>query len=129
MVIGSVMATAQTPDQHSSDPAMLMNLSEVKWEKIMPDLGNNSPEISVLHVDPKTHATQLFIRLPKNFHVPQHWHTANETHTIVTGSCIFQCEGKRGELSIGGFNYMPAKMVHEAWSGDAGCVASMAHGM
>ena len=38
------------------------NLSDLKWDKILPDLGANSPEISVLHVDPKTHATSLLIR-------------------------------------------------------------------
>jgi len=38
-----------------------------------------------------------------------------KTHTIITGNAILACEGKRAELTPGGFNYMPAKMVHEAW--------------
>jgi quercetin dioxygenase-like cupin family protein len=118
-----VRATAQpSPESVTvADPPLSINLSEVKWEKIMPDLGDNSPEISILHVNPTTHATQLLVRVPKNFHVPKHWHTANETHTILTGSCIFECDGKRGELAVGGFN-MPAKMVHEAWTTDSGCL-------
>ena len=28
---------------------------------------------------------------------------------------IFACEGKRIELGPGDFNFMPARMVHEAW--------------
>ena len=32
-----------------------------------------------------------------------------------SGKAVLACEGKRAELSPGGFNYMPAKMVHEAW--------------
>jgi len=56
------------------------------------------------------------IRVPKDFHVPQHWHSANETHTVMNGTFIMKCEGRRQALSPGSFNYIPAKMVHEAWT-------------
>ncbi len=85
------------------------------WNKIIPDLGSASPEIAILHVDPKTQATQLMIRTPRAIHVRKHWHTANETHTILRGTAVLECDGKRATLGPGGFNYMPAKMVHEAW--------------
>ena len=91
------------------------NLSDLKWDKILPDLGADSPEISILHVDPKTHATSLLIRTPKAIHVRKHWHTANESHTMINGTATLACDGKKFELSPGGFNFMPAKMVHEAW--------------
>jgi len=91
------------------------NLADLKWDKILPDLGADSPKICFLHVDPKTHATSLLIRTPKAIHVRKHWHTANETHTIIKGTSVLACDGKRFELSAGGFNFMPAKMVHEAW--------------
>src|SRR2546422_8864075 len=90
------------------------NLSDLKWDKILPDLGADSPEISILHVDPKTHATSLLIRTPKAIHVRKHWHTANESHTMINGAAMLACYGKRGEIGPGGFNFMPAKMVHEA---------------
>ena len=91
------------------------NLSDLKWDKILPDLGANSPEISVLHVDPKTHATSLLIRTPKAIHVRKHWHTANESHTMIIGTATLACDGKKFDLNPGGFNFMPAKMIHEAW--------------
>jgi mannose-6-phosphate isomerase-like protein (cupin superfamily) len=91
------------------------NLSDLKWDKILPDLGADSPEISILHIDPKTHATSLLIRTPKAIHVRKHWHTANESHTIIRGTAMLACDGKRAEIGPGGFNFMPAKMVHEAW--------------
>jgi mannose-6-phosphate isomerase-like protein (cupin superfamily) len=47
--------------------------------------------------------------------VRKHWHSANETHTIIKGTAAFECDGKRLELGPGSFNYMPSKMVHEAW--------------
>lgn len=57
------------------------------------------------------------IRSPNNYHAPKHWHTANETHTVISGTFIMRDEdGKRAEFGPGSFNYMPSKMVHEAWS-------------
>src|SRR6266571_9126444 len=79
------------------------NLSDLKWDKILPDLGADSPEICFLHVDRKTHATSLLIRTPKAIHVRKHWHTANESHTMIKGAGVLACDGKRVELAPGGF--------------------------
>jgi len=95
--------------------ALFSNYQDLKWEKILADLADSSPEICILHVDPKTRATKLMIRSPKAIHVRKHWHSSNETHTIIVGSVVFACDGKRAEQGPGSFNYMPAKMVHEAW--------------
>ena len=101
-------------DANAQEP-IFKKLSDLKWDKILPDLGADSPEICVLRVDPKTQATQLLIRTPKAIHVRKHWHTANESHTMIKGTATLACEGKRVEIGPGGYNYMPAKMVHEAW--------------
>ena len=50
------------------------------------------------------------------FHVAKHWHTANETHTIVSGTFLMEHDGERVALGPGSFNYMPSRMVHEAWT-------------
>jgi quercetin dioxygenase-like cupin family protein len=99
-----------------SDQPVFQDLSQMRWEKMLPDLGEASPEIAILHVDPQSHATQLLIRTPRALHVRKHWHSANETHTMIIGKATFECEGKKVELGPGGFNYMPARMVHEAWT-------------
>ncbi len=106
---------ARAAEQPLNGP-MFVNLPEIKWQKIVPELGEGSPEIAFLRVDPKTQATQLMIRVPKDFYVPKHWHSANETHTVVSGTFIIECEGKRVELGPAGFNYVPAKMAHRAWT-------------
>lgn len=97
-------------------PPVFLRFTDVKWERILPALGSDSPEIAILRVDPRTHATQLMIRVPANFHVTKHWHTANETHTVVSGTFIMDDRGRRVELGPGSFNYMPGRMVHEAWT-------------
>lgn len=81
------------------------------------ELGEGSPEIVILRVDPKTQATQLMIRVPKDFHVPRHWHSANETHTTINGTFILQHgNDEREELRPGSFSYIPRKMVHQGWT-------------
>ena len=107
---------SQVAHADSMAHALIKNLRELKWNRMVPELGAKSSEISILHEDPTTHATQLLIRVPKNFHVPEHWHSANETHTVIEGTFVLECDGKRTALSAGGFNYMPARMHHEAWT-------------
>jgi quercetin dioxygenase-like cupin family protein len=49
-------------------------------------------------------------------HMRKHWHSANETHTMIIGKSTFDCDGRKTGLGPGDFNYMPARMVHEAWT-------------
>ena len=85
-----------TTGTHSEQP-LFQDLAQAQWKKMFPDLGDASPEIAILHVDPKTEATQLLIRTPKALHVRQHWHSSNETHTMISGKATFACEGNRVE--------------------------------
>jgi len=102
--------------------AMNINIRDVKWQRMLPELAERSPEIAILRVDPKTQATQLLIRTPAAIHIPMHWHSANETHTLLAGTATFECGGKRATLGPGSFNYMPAKEHHQAWSSAGGMV-------
>ena len=111
-----------TPATSGASQAMSARYEDLKWQTMVPELGNDSPQISILRVDPKTGATQLLIRRPKKMHVPMHWHSANETHTMIQGTAIFEHEGKREELGPGGFNYIPAKMQHQAWTSEGSVV-------
>jgi quercetin dioxygenase-like cupin family protein len=119
-IILAVLAFAPNGHPQTETPPanvpIFKKLEDIKWEKILPDLGENSPEISFLYVDPTTKAAKLLIRSPKAIHIRKHWHSANETHTIISGTVAFMCDdGQRIEMGPGSFNFMPAKMVHEAW--------------
>jgi mannose-6-phosphate isomerase-like protein (cupin superfamily) len=111
-----------TPAAGGASQAMSARYEDLKWQTMVPELGNDSPQISILRVDPKSSATQLLIRTPKKMHVPMHWHSANETHTMIQGTAVFEHEGKREELGPGGFNYIPAKMQHQAWTSEGSVV-------
>jgi mannose-6-phosphate isomerase-like protein (cupin superfamily) len=105
--------TAVTPSH-----AMNARYDDLRWETMVPELGDASPQAAILRVDPKTRATHLLIRMPKQMHVPVHWHSANETHTVIKGTMVFEHDGQRHELGPGGFNYVPARTPHQAWSSD-----------
>src|SRR4051794_30560210 len=97
---GAAQVSAQQP-RASHDQAIYLKFPDITWDKIVPELGDRSPEIAILHVDPSTQATKLMIRVPKDFHVPKHWHTANETHTIVSGTFIMQQRRTAGGVGAG----------------------------
>ncbi|MCI0404253.1 MAG: cupin domain-containing protein [Acidobacteria bacterium] len=114
-------AQAAAQPDNANQPLFLKS-QDLKWQQMFPDLGEASPEITILRVDPATQATHLMIRNPKKMHVPRHWHSASETHTVLAGSMVFECAGKQETLGPGGFNYIPNNMVHQAWLPDNGWV-------
>jgi quercetin dioxygenase-like cupin family protein len=117
LLVGAALF-AQQPTHATAAQAMGARYEDLKWQSIVPELGADSPQISILRVDPVTKATHLLIRVPKQMHVPMHWHSANETHTVIRGNWTFEHEGMREQLGPGGFNYIPAKMRHQAWASD-----------
>ena len=44
--------------------SVLRNKRDLKWEKMLPELGNDSPVYSILRVDPLTDAMTLLIEFP-----------------------------------------------------------------
>lgn len=115
IVTGRVVSETNGLDRSGAAQPVFTSYQDFKWAKVIPELGPDGPDICILHVEPKTQATKLMIRIPKGIHVRKHWHSANETHTIIVGTAVMACGGKPMELGPGSFNYMPAKMVHEAW--------------
>jgi len=116
LLAGAPLGAQQPTMQANVGQALTTRYEDLKWQNIVPELGRDSPQVSILRIDPVTHGTQLLIRVPKQMHVPMHWHSANETHTIIRGNWTFEHEGGRDQLGPGGFNYIPAKMRHQAWA-------------
>jgi quercetin dioxygenase-like cupin family protein len=97
------------------DEILLKNRSDMKWEKMLPGLGEDSPIYTILRIDPTNNATTLMIEFPKAMHIPRHTHEKSETHIILGGAHIFEHGGKHYDVKEHGFVYMPGKFVHEAW--------------
>src|SRR5713226_4573346 len=59
---GSSLAQMVTPQQPPPDAAttpLFVNVQDLKWKIGCPELGDRSGAVVILHVDPKTQATQL----------------------------------------------------------------------
>ena len=109
------MASAQSPPAPTPDAAhpAFVQPEDIKWQ-VYP----GGTKVGILHIDPTTKTTELMIWNPPNTHVPRHWHTANEKISIISGTFIMKHDGSddRIALNAGAFAYMPAKMIHEAWT-------------
>ena len=64
--VAAQVSTQQPSASH--DQAIYLKFPDITCDKIVPELGDRSPEIAILHVDPSTQATKLMIRVPKDFH-------------------------------------------------------------
>ena len=70
----SLSAQSSTHDHQApgaSPQGAHARLEDLQWQPIAPELGADSPQVSILRVDDKTHATQLLIHMPKQMHVPR----------------------------------------------------------
>ena len=118
LALGAILGSGGAYAQSGNDPmGKVVRPDDMKWEPL-----EGGFEISMLYTNPTTQATYLVIRGPGNLHVPRHWHSSNESITVLQGTFVVAHDGSgdKTELKAGGFAYMPAKMIHEAWTGNAG---------
>jgi mannose-6-phosphate isomerase-like protein (cupin superfamily) len=97
--------------------AIMKNTETLKWEKMLPDLGKDSPVYAVLRADAKTNETTIVIEFPAAMHIPRHTHEKSETHFILRGSHLFENSdtGERFDIKENGYFYLPGLIAHEAW--------------
>ena len=69
-LIASAALVAQSSMQAKAGQAMSARYEDRQWQTIVPELSADSPQISILRVDPVTQATQPIVRVPKQIHVP-----------------------------------------------------------
>ena len=118
IIIVFLISSMAVPFTLAQTDLMFVKEKDIKWEKGTSPDGSATFYVSILHIDPETKATELIIKYDANTVIPWHWHSANETHTVISGTSFFEADGKTVELGPGGFNYIPAKMIHRAWTKD-----------
>jgi quercetin dioxygenase-like cupin family protein len=99
----------------AEEGVVMRNCGDMSWEKMLPELGVDSPLYAILRVDPVSRATTLMIKFPAAMHIPRHTHAKSETHIILGGAHIFEHGGKHYDVKEHGYIYMPGKFEHEAW--------------
>ena len=100
---------------------------QLKWNPC-PPIFPKGCEVTILHGDPASGRSDVFLRTPPNYRLPWHWHTSPEHMILVSGVLHVTYEGqKRSILRAGSYAYGPAKAKHEARCANAGpCVLFIA---
>lgn len=85
-------------------------------------------ELVVLRGNPTNGASDVFLRTPPNYTLPQHWHTSPERMILISGELQVTYENDKPTwLKPGSYAYGPAKAKHEARCADKGpCVLFIA---
>jgi quercetin dioxygenase-like cupin family protein len=72
-------------------------------------------QIAVLNGDPAKPNADVFLRVPKGYTIPPHFHTSPERMVLVEGQLTVRYQGVAAEVLMPGeYAYGPAGMPHEA---------------
>ena len=84
--------------------------------------------LAVLHGDPSKANADVFLKVPANAALPDHWHTSAERMVLVAGELHVSYKGQaKVVLKPGMYAYGPAKIPHSASCvGSAPCILFIA---
>lgn len=95
----------------------MMNKDDIKWMDTEAPLPKGAKQ-AVLHGDPsKPGAFTVRMMAPANYKVPAHWHSKDESLTVLSGTLYFgegdKIDAKAAHaLKAGGFHHVPARTHH-----------------
>lgn len=120
----STKSTASTAKAHHgrAAEAASWNTDQGEWSDV-PVLPEGA-QMKVIHGNPKTGASDLYVKMPSGYVAPFHWHTPNESVYMQAGSLELAMPNTSDThtISPGGFFYAPSHMVHKATcTGNADC--------
>lgn len=71
--------------------------------------------LAVLHGDPTKANADIFLKVPANGVIPDHWHTSAERMVLIAGELHVTYKGQaKSVLKPGTYAYGPAKQPHRA---------------
>jgi anti-sigma factor ChrR (cupin superfamily) len=115
-------AGEKEPAKAAGKPMMSVSPDDpsLKWGPC-PEIFAKGCEVAVLTGDTKKGPSDVYLRTPKNYDMPSHWHTSPEHIVVVKGKFSATFEG--GKQATGTYTYIPSKMPHSARCDDTGpCV-------
>ena len=124
--LAGAWAFAQAPAQEQALTRSAQE-AQLKWGPCPPFMPAGCG-LAVLHGDPTKANADVFLRIPANAVIPEHWHTSAERMVLVTGELSVAYKGQaKVVLKPGMYAYGPAKLPHSATcAGSASCVLFIA---
>ena len=106
-------AFAQAPAQEQAMTRSALD-TQLQWAPC-PAFMPKGCGLAVLHGDPAKPNADVFLRLPANTTIAEHWHTSAERMVLVSGELAVSYKGQsRVVLKPGMYAYGPAKLPHSA---------------
>lgn len=126
LVAGVVLIAAAGPAAQEQALARSAQDPQLQWAPC-PAFMPAGCGLAVLHGDPAKANADVFLRLPANATVPEHWHTSAERMILVAGELTVRYKGQAAAvLKPGMYAYGPAKAPHSASCGSTPCVLFIA---
>jgi hypothetical protein len=94
-----------------------VNSKDIKWGPAPPSIPKGA-KIAVLHGDPgKAGPFVMRLMVPAGYKIPPHWHTQDESLTVISGSFYFgkgdkADTSKAPTITAGAFHYLTGKDHH-----------------
>lgn len=109
--------TTDTTKKAPKQEAVFISAADVKWGPAPPDLPKGA-QLAVLSGDPtKPVAFTMRVKLPDGYKIPPHYHTKDESLTIIGGTLNLMMGDNMTNphaLDVGAFHFLPGKMHHGA---------------
>ncbi len=103
----------------SDAPVPWRHSGEIDW-KVSGSLPPGA-EYHLIYEQPQTHAVQLLVRFPKDYALPAHAHSHDETIFVVRGKLEVASGGAKTSLEPGAYAVFPAGTMHalkaKGWGG------------
>lgn len=68
-------------------------------------------EYHLIYEEPKTHAVQTLVRMPRGYVLPAHRHSYDETIFVLKGKVVLGFGDRSETLAAGGYAVVPAETV------------------
>ena len=103
--------------------AVLTPVGDLKWADMLDRPG---VKMAATQGDPTKGPGHFFIKLPAGFSVPLHHHSSDHYVTVVSGTMVFNVDGKDYSLAPGSYFAFTGKKQHTTRCADgADCVLSI----
>ena len=104
---------AKEPAKRAGKPMVSISPDDpsLKWGPC-PDIFAKGCEVAVLSGDPAKGASDVYLRVPKNYEMPSHWHTSPEHIVAVKGKFTAAFDGAKQATGV--YTYIPSKLPHSA---------------
>ncbi len=131
--VGSFAQEAQGQVSGSS-PHSFISASELEWNPFEPEGFPLGARIAVVHGDPGREGEPYTVRvsIPGDYEIPPHWHSGDETLTVLSGTFLLAMGERRDEARLDAFRagdvlFIPAEHPH--FGGAKGPTLVQLHGI